>query len=70
MTCRAGASRAPAGFQIDGYHCWAEFWAEGKWWTVDISEADKYTALPPAPVLAHRRPGFSRGGRAGARRRG
>ncbi len=30
---------------IDGYHCWAEFWAEGKWWPVDISEADKYTAL-------------------------
>ena len=21
------------------------FWAEGKWWPVDISEADKYTAL-------------------------
>ena len=30
---------------IDGYHCWAEFYAEGKWWPVDISEADKYTAL-------------------------
>ncbi len=30
---------------IDGYHCWAEFHAEGKWWPVDISEADKYTAL-------------------------
>ncbi len=30
---------------IDGYHCWAEFFAEGKWWPVDISEADKYTAL-------------------------
>jgi len=30
---------------IDGYHCWAEFRAEGKWWPVDISEADKYTAL-------------------------
>jgi transglutaminase-like putative cysteine protease len=30
---------------IDGYHCWAEFWAEGNWWPVDISEADKYTAL-------------------------
>jgi transglutaminase-like putative cysteine protease len=30
---------------IDGYHCWAEFWADGKWWPVDISEADKYTAL-------------------------
>lgn len=30
---------------VDGYHCWAEFYAEGKWWPVDISEADKYTAL-------------------------
>jgi transglutaminase-like putative cysteine protease len=30
---------------IDGYHCWAEFFAEGKWWPVDISEADKYTSL-------------------------
>ena len=30
---------------IDGYHCWVEFWAEGKWWPVDISEADKYTRL-------------------------
>jgi transglutaminase-like putative cysteine protease len=30
---------------IDGYHCWAEFYAEGNWWPVDISEADKYTAL-------------------------
>lgn len=30
---------------IDGYHCWAEFHAEGKWWPVDISEANKYTAL-------------------------
>jgi transglutaminase-like putative cysteine protease len=30
---------------IDGYHCWAEFFAEGKWWPVDISEADKYSAL-------------------------
>ena len=29
----------------DGYHCWAEFYAEGKWWPVDISEADKFTAL-------------------------
>lgn len=29
----------------DGYHCWAEFFAEGKWWPVDISEADKFTAL-------------------------
>ncbi len=29
----------------DGYHCWAEFYAEGKWFPVDISEADKFTAL-------------------------
>jgi len=31
--------------RIDGYHCWAEFYAEGKWWPVDISEGDKYTSL-------------------------
>jgi len=30
---------------VDGYHCWAEFFAEGKWWPVDISEANKFTAL-------------------------
>ncbi len=30
---------------VDGYHCWAEFYAEDKWWPVDISEANKYTAL-------------------------
>lgn len=30
---------------IDGYHCWAEFYADGKWWPIDISEGDKYTAL-------------------------
>lgn len=30
---------------IDGYHCWAEFYAEEKWWPVDISEGNKYTAL-------------------------
>jgi hypothetical protein len=29
----------------DGYHCWAEFHAEGKWWPVDISEADKFCSL-------------------------
>jgi transglutaminase-like putative cysteine protease len=28
-----------------GYHCWAEFYAEGNWWPIDISEADKYTSL-------------------------
>ena len=31
--------------KVDGYHCWAEFHAEGKWWPVDISEANKYTPL-------------------------
>ncbi len=30
---------------VDGYHCWVEFFAEGKWWPLDISEADKYSAL-------------------------
>ena len=30
---------------IDGYHCWVEFHADGKWWPVDISEADKYSSL-------------------------
>jgi len=30
---------------IDGYHCWAEFYGDGKWWPVDISEGDKYTRL-------------------------
>jgi hypothetical protein len=30
---------------VDGYHCWAEFFADGKWWPVDISEGDKYTSL-------------------------
>jgi hypothetical protein len=30
---------------IDGYHCWAEFFAEGKWWPVDLSEADKFSPL-------------------------
>jgi transglutaminase-like putative cysteine protease len=30
---------------IDGYHCWAEFHAEGRWWPVDISEANKYSRL-------------------------
>jgi transglutaminase-like putative cysteine protease len=31
--------------EINGYHCWAEFYAEGKWWPVDISEGDKYSSL-------------------------
>jgi len=30
---------------IDGYHCWAEFHVDGKWWPVDISEGDKYSSL-------------------------
>ncbi len=30
---------------IEGYHCWAEFYAEGQWWPVDISEGNKYTPL-------------------------
>ena len=30
---------------IDGYHCWVEFYADGKWWPVDITEADKYSSL-------------------------
>lgn len=30
---------------MDGYHCWAEFYADGHWWPVDISEADKYATL-------------------------
>jgi transglutaminase-like putative cysteine protease len=30
---------------VDGYHCWAEFFAEGKWWPVDISEGNKYANL-------------------------
>ena len=30
---------------IDGYHCWAEFYADGKWWPVDISEANKNQRL-------------------------
>ena len=30
---------------VDGYHCWAEFFADGKWWPVDLSEGNKYTSL-------------------------
>ena len=30
---------------ISGYHCWAEFHTDGQWWPIDISEADKCTAL-------------------------
>ncbi|MEC9456631.1 MAG: transglutaminase-like domain-containing protein [Candidatus Neomarinimicrobiota bacterium] len=30
---------------IAGYHCWAEFYTNGKWWPTDISEGDKCSAL-------------------------
>jgi transglutaminase-like putative cysteine protease len=30
---------------IEGYHCWAEFFADGRWVPVDISEAWKNPAL-------------------------
>ena len=30
---------------VEGYHCWVEFYADGKWVPVDISEAWKYPAL-------------------------
>ena len=30
---------------IDGYHCWAEFYTDGKWWPVDITEGDKHSRL-------------------------
>ena len=30
---------------VDGYHCWAEFFADGNWWPVDISEGNKYPSL-------------------------
>ena len=30
---------------IDGYHCWAEFYTDGRWWPVDISEANKCSSL-------------------------
>jgi transglutaminase-like putative cysteine protease len=30
---------------IDGYHCWAEYFADGQWCPVDISEADKHPEL-------------------------
>ncbi len=31
--------------EISGYHCWAEFSADGRWIPVDISEADKHPEL-------------------------
>lgn len=30
---------------IGGYHCWAEYFTEGRWIPVDISEADKHPEL-------------------------
>ena len=30
---------------MSGYHCWAEFYADGKWWPIDVSEGDKYSNL-------------------------
>ncbi|MBI4622714.1 MAG: transglutaminase domain-containing protein [Verrucomicrobia bacterium] len=30
---------------IDGYHCWAEFFADGQWVPVDVSEANKHSSL-------------------------
>jgi hypothetical protein len=30
---------------VDGYHCWAEFYIDGRWWPVDISEGDKCSSL-------------------------
>jgi hypothetical protein len=30
---------------IDGYHCWAEFYTDGRWWPVDITEGDKCSSL-------------------------
>ena len=30
---------------ISGYHCWAEFYTDGHWWPIDISEADKCCSL-------------------------
>ncbi len=37
------SERADGG--IDGYHCWAEFYTDGRWWPVDISEGDKCSSL-------------------------
>ena len=31
--------------KIDGYHCWAEFYTDGQWWPIDISEGDKCSSL-------------------------
>ena len=29
------------GGEVDGYHCWADYYEDGSWYPVDISEADK-----------------------------
>ncbi|MGZ4974599.1 MAG: transglutaminase-like domain-containing protein [Limisphaerales bacterium] len=34
-----------SGGTVEGYHCWAEFLANGKWFPVDISEASKHREL-------------------------
>ncbi len=31
--------------RIDGYHCWAEFYTDGRWWPIDITEGDKCSSL-------------------------
>lgn len=48
---------------VDGYHCWAEFYTDGKWWPVDISEADKCSSLATYYFGRHpaNRVEFSRG---------
>jgi transglutaminase-like putative cysteine protease len=48
---------------VDGYHCWAEFYTGGKWWPVDISEADKCSSLATYYFGRHpaNRVEFSRG---------
>ncbi len=48
---------------VDGYHCWAEFYTDGHWWPVDISEADKCSSLATYYFGRHpaNRVEFSRG---------
>jgi len=48
---------------VDGYHCWAEFYTDGKWWPIDISEADKCSSLATYYFGRHpaNRVEFSRG---------
>jgi transglutaminase-like putative cysteine protease len=41
----AGVPSARDEGRLSGYHCWVEFYADGKWWPVDISEGDKYSSL-------------------------